>query len=340
MKCYCIDQFGFDHLTLTQRADPVAGPGQVLARLRAVSLNYRDLLMVQGHYDPKLEKGRVPCSDGAGEVVAVGSGVKSVKVGDRVAGNFFANWIDGPLTSAKMRGAMGGDIDGMLCELVVLNEHAVVQLPRHLSFAEGATLPCAAVTAFNALFGGPSQMANASPLPGETIVVQGTGGVSIFALQLARAAGLTVIVTSSSDEKLSRAQKMGAAIGVNYKSVPDWEKPVRDFTSGGADLIVEVGGAGTLNRSVKAVRAGGTIALIGVLSGVKGEIDTVSLLMRAINLRGIYVGSTAMFVAMTKLISAHQLRPVIDRTFAFSEAAAAMRYMSTGAHFGKVVIEV
>ena len=345
MRAYEIAAFGFDNLAMVEREQPRAqglGAGEVLIRVRAVSLNFRDLMMVQGHYDPRLTMGRVPCSDGAGEVVAVGAAVTAFVPGDVVMGSFFQHWFDGPMTSSKSRGALGGDVDGMLREFAVLSEDGVVKAPAGWTSREAATLPCAAVTAFNALHGGVpgAGPAGAAISPGDTVLVQGTGGVSIFALQLAKAAGARVIVTSSSDEKLAKAKALGADGLVNYKAVPDWEKPVRAMSDGGVDLVVEVGGSGTLGKSIKAVRTGGTIAMIGVLTGVKGEVDTVSLLMRSITVRGINVGSVAMLRQLVRACEVAGHRPVIDKVFGFEEARAAMEYMKSGAHFGKVVVEV
>ena len=345
MKAYAINGFGLDKLTMVERDDPRAvnlKQNDVLVRIKAVSLNFRDLLMVQGHYDPRLTMGRVPCSDGAGEVVAIGAAVTAFAQGDVVMGSFFQHWLDGPMTSAKSRGALGGDVDGMLREFAVLSADAIVKAPAGWSSREAATLPCAAVTAFNALHGGiPSAgPAGAAVAPGDTILIQGTGGVSIFALQLARAAGAKVIVISKSDEKLAKAKALGASGLVNYKSTPDWEKPVRAMSDGGVDLVVEVGGAGTLGKSITAVRTGGTIALIGVLSGLRGEVDTVSLLMRSITVRGINVGSVSMLRQLVRAFEVSGHRPIIDKVFAFADARAAMEYMKSGAHFGKVVVEL
>jgi NADPH:quinone reductase-like Zn-dependent oxidoreductase len=336
MRVYEIrDTFGIDALQLTQRPDPTPGPGQVLVRVRAVSLNYRDLLVTKGQYDPRMNRPRVPCSDGAGEVTAVGPSVSRVQVGDRVAGAFFQNWLDGELSSVKVRHALGGDLDGMLAEQVVLREEGVVKFPEHLSFEEAATLPCAALTAWNAL------LSEGDLSPGDTVLLQGTGGVSLFALQFSRLAGARVLITSSSDEKLQRAKALGADGLINYKTTPDWDKKARELTDGvGADHVVEVGGSGTLNRSLRAVRTGGRISLIGVLAGAGGPIDTILILMRAVRLRGIYVGSRALFEAMNRAIGLHRLKPVIDRVFPFEEARQALHFLESGAHFGKVVIRV
>jgi NADPH:quinone reductase-like Zn-dependent oxidoreductase len=335
MLAYELEAFVFVSLKLVERPEPTAGPGQVVLKMRAWSLNFRDLMIAKGQYNPKLRMPAVPLSDGVGEVVQIGPGVSRVKVGDRVAGAFMPKWIAGAITDAAGRSALGGGgPDGMLAEKVVINEEGVVHVPEHLSDTEGATLPCAAVTAWHALLGEGSLKA------GDTVLVQGTGGVSIFALQLAVINGARVIVTSSSDEKLARALKLGASDGINYKTTPKWDERVRELTGGaGVDYIVEVGGAGTLTQSMKAIKGGGQISLIGVLTGGAGQVNPLPILMRNIRVQGIFVGSREMFEAMNRAISLHKLRPVVDRVFPFKEAVEAFRYMETAAHFGKVAIQ-
>ena len=333
MRAWAIDQFGIPNLKLVERPEPTAGPGQVIVAVRAVSLNYRDLLMVKGQYNPRLPLPRVPCSDGAGEIVAVGPGVTQVAVGDRVCGTFMQLWHSGPINDVAARSTLGGDLDGMMAERVVLAEEGVVKVPAYLSFEEAATLPCAAVTAWNALVEGGLKV-------GETVLIQGTGGVSIFALQIAKMFGARVLVTSGSDEKLKRAIEMGASAGVNYKTTPEWDKWARAQTGGvGVDRVVEVGGAGTLERSVKAVRTGGDIALIGVLSGM-GTVNPLLILMKAVTVRGIFVGSRSMFEDMNRAFEQNQVRPVVDRAFAFEEFPKALEHLEAAGHFGKVVIAV
>ncbi len=335
MKAYEIQQsFGLDSLQMTDRPDPKPAAGQVLLRMKAWSLNYRDLLVAKGQYNPRLKLPLIPLSDGVGEVVEVGAGVTRVKLGDRVAGAFMPGWVEGPLTDAKARTALGGGPDGLLAEYAVLPAEGVVAVPAHLSDEEAATLPCAAVTAWNALVTAGSIKA------GDTVLTQGTGGVSLFALQFARLSGARVIATSSSDAKLARVLQMGASDGINYRSNPDWEKKVVELTGGvGVDHVVEVGGAGTLPRSLKAVRLGGTISLIGILSGV-GEFNPMPVLMKAVRVQGIYVGSREMFEAMNRAISLHRLKPVVDRVFPFREARQALQHMESASHFGKIVIRV
>lgn len=335
MRAYRISQFGLDNLQPVELPDPQAAPGTVLIRVHACSLNYRDLLMVRGHYDPKLHMPRIPLSDGAGEVAAVGAGATRFKPGDRVVGLFLQNWQDGGPSQAKSRGALGGDIDGMLADYVVLPENGVSHFSSHLSYEEASTLPCAGLTAWNALFHA------AAIKPGDTVVIQGTGGVSIFALQFAKLAGARVLGTSSSDEKLRQAKTLGLDEGFNYKENPDWSSWVREQTNGeGADLIVEVGGPKTLEQSIRAVRMGGTIAQIGILSGTEEKLSVTSILMRQIRLMGIYVGSRAMFQGMSQAIGNSKMRPTVGKLFPFSQAVEAYRFLESGHHFGKVCISL
>lgn len=335
MKLYAIaDGFGLENLRVLERPRPEPGPGQVLVRVGAVSLNYRDLLVVKGAYNPRMPLPRVPCSDAAGEVVALGPGATRVQVGQRVAGLFMPGWLEGELTDGKAKSALGGSVDGVLTEYVVLDESAVVPVLAHLSDEEAATLPCAAVTAWNAL------VASGGVRPGDVVLTQGTGGVSLFALQFARLAGARVIATSSSDEKLARVAGMGADAGVNYRTTPEWGDEVRKLTGGrGVDHVVEVGGAGTLPQSLRAVRTAGHVALIGVLTGY-GQVNPLPILMKGVRVTGIYVGSREMFEAMNRAIAQHQLRPVIDRVFPFEKAADAYRHLQGAAHVGKVVISM
>jgi|KBSSwiStaDraftv2_1062776.scaffolds.fasta_scaffold434701_2 NADPH:quinone reductase-like Zn-dependent oxidoreductase len=326
---------GLDSVTRAERADPRPGAGQVLIRMRAWSLNFRDLSVARGTYGGggTSASGLIPLSDGVGEVIETGAGVTRVKPGDRVAGIFMQGFIAGSITAEASRTALGGAIDGMLAEYVVLSEQGVVRLPAHLSDEEAATLPCAAVTAWNAL------VREARVKAGDTVVLLGTGGVSLFALQFAKLLGARVILTSSSDEKLEIARKLGADETVNYKAQPDWDKAVVERTDGrGADVVVEVGGAGTLEKSLAAVRVGGTVCLIGVLTGVAGPVTTASILRRHIRLQGIYVGSREMFEEMNRAIAQHGLRPWIGKTFAFDDARAAYDYLASSAHTGKVTI--
>jgi NADPH:quinone reductase-like Zn-dependent oxidoreductase len=333
MRVWQIPSFGVDSLEFVERPAPEPGPGEVLVKVRAVSFNHRDLLMVKGLYNPKLRLPRIPCSDGAGEVVAVGDGVTAFKPKDRVAGIFMQNWLDGPLTPAKAKGALGGDIDGMLAERVVLKASGLVALPEHLSFEEAATLPCAAVTAWNALAAGNLK-------PGATVLIQGTGGVSIFALQLARLRGARVLGISGSHEKLERAYSLGLDSGLNYRDNPDWDQWAREETAGeGVDLVVEVGGLGTMARSLKAIRMGGVIAQVGVLAGSADPLPLPFILHKQARIQGIYVGSRQDFEDLNKAVSLALLRPV-GENFNWSQAREALGRMEDATHFGKLVLTV
>lgn len=333
MRAYEIQQFGIENLALVEQEKPQPQASEVLVKFHAASLNYRDLMMISGRYNPKLKMPIVPFSDGAGEVVEIGEAVTKFKVGDRVMPIFNQGWLDGGIETAKPKMTLGGDIDGVLREFGAFDENGLVCIPDHLNYEEAATLPCAAVTAYNALF------CSSSIKPEDSILLQGTGGVSIFALQFASHFGTRTIITSSSDEKLNRAKQLGADETINYKTDPDWDARVWDLTEKrGVDHIVEVGGAGTIEKSVKSIRAGGDISVIGVLTQGEG-LNPMSLISKSIKLQGIHVGSRQMFEDMNRLISQHHLKPVIDKTFEFGEAKDALNYMESGSHFGKVVIK-
>jgi NADPH:quinone reductase-like Zn-dependent oxidoreductase len=326
---------GIEALTLVERPQPEPGWQQVLIRVRAAALNYRDLVVVRGGYGSQQKSPLVPLSDGAGEVVAIGEEVTRVQVGDRVAGIFMQDWIAGAITKATMDSAMGGAIDGVLSEYIVLHQDGVVPLPDHLSYEEGAVLPCAALTAWHSL------ITKGQLVAGETVLLLGTGGVSLFALQFAKLQGARVIITSSSNAKLERAKALGADETINYQEIPDWEKRVFELTDRmGVDQVVEVGGAGTLPRSLRSVRVGGRISLIGVVAGGASEINPMPILMKSITVQGIYVGSREMFEAMNRAIALHQLRPVIDQVFPFEAAADAYQHLQGATHFGKIVIKL
>ncbi len=327
-------QTGLDDLTLTQAETPRPGRGQVLVRMHAASLNFRDLAVATGRYMMSaLPPNLVPLSDGAGEVVELGEGVSRVSVGDRVCPIFMQSWTGGEMEPADSTTALGGAIDGVLAEYAVFDERGLVHIPAHLSYEQAATLPCAAVTAWNALFGMQPLIA------GQTVLVLGTGGVSMFALQFAHAAGARVIATSSSDEKLARARSLGASDGVNYKTNEDWQLAVRDLSGGrGVDHVVEVGGPGTLQRSVQATRSGGMVTLIGVLT--RGTLDPLVVFGGGAVIRPIYVGSRQMFEAMNRAIALHRIEPVIDRVFAFDDAPQAYKHLKGATHVGKVVIKI
>jgi NADPH:quinone reductase-like Zn-dependent oxidoreductase len=333
MKVYEIASPGnIAALTLTERPRPTPGRGQVLMRVRACSLNYRDLAVVRGTYARGLKLPLVPLSDGAGEIVEVGPGVTRFAVGSRVAAIFMQRWIAGRPREEYARSSLGGAIDGMLAEYVALDQEGLVAIPPHLTYEDAATLPCAAVTAWNAL------VSEGGLKAGDTVLVMGSGGVSVFALQFARMTGARVIATSSSEEKLARLLEMGASDGVNYRTTADWDKRVRELTAGrGVDHVVEVGGAGTLARSLNAVCQGGRISLIGVLTGA-GEVDPTPVLRKGVTLQGIFVGSRQMFEDMNRAIETATMRPIVDRVFAFAQAREAYRYLESAAHFGKIVI--
>lgn len=327
--------FGLANLKLAERPDPQPGPGQVLIRVRAVSLNYRDVLTVEGKYNPKQKLPLIPCSDGAGEVVAVGEGVTRVRTGDRVCGIFAQRWIAGEPTRDKLRSTLGGPYDGMLAEWVVLHEDGLVHVPPHLTDEEAATLPCAGVTAWSAL------VTRGRLTAGDTVLLQGTGGVSIFALQFAKLLGVRALITSSSDEKLERARELGADGLINYRKKPEWSAAVRELTDGnGVDLVVEVGGAETLEQSLRSVRMGGTVCLIGNLTGLQAQVSLALVFMQQVRLQGILVGDREGFEAMNRAIAQHGMRPVVDRTIAFEEAPAAFELMAGGGHVGKVCVKV
>ena len=333
MNLFELQAFGLENLKRAERLVSEPGTGEVMIRVRAVSLNYRDLLVVQGKYNPRLKLPRVPISDGAGEVVSVGAEVTAWKPGDRVVVPFFPAWLDGELTPDKAASALGGDVDGLLREFAIVRADALLPLPPHLSFEQAATLPCAAVTAWNGLF------VSGNLQPGRTLLLQGTGGVSLFGLQFGRMAGATIILISSSDAKLERARAMGAHHTINYRAEPDWEKRVLEITGGrGVDLTLEVGGAGTLSKTLRATGYAGHVSLIGVLSGIAGEVQIGHILHKALTVRGIYVGSRAMFQAMNDAITQHRLEPVIDHVFSFDESLEAFRHLESAQHFGKIVI--
>jgi NADPH:quinone reductase-like Zn-dependent oxidoreductase len=324
---------GLDGLVLNaDRRQPEASHDQILIRVRAASLNYRDQGVIKGAYG-YTKFPVIPMCDGAGEVAAVGPGVTQFKVGDRVASTFFQTWTGGRIPPDASKNSLGGQLDGVLAEAIVLPQNGAIRIPDHLSFEEAATLPCAALTAWHALF------EDKPPVCGETVLIQGTGGVSIFALQFAVSAGLRTIVTSSSDEKLARAKQLGATDTINYKTTPNWEEIARKLTRGeGVDRVIEVGGSETLPRSLKAVRMAGTVSVIGVLSGGDATLSPLPLLMNSAHLQGIYVGSRAMFQRMNRAIELNRIKPVIDKMFEWTEIKQALEYLGNGQHFGKICL--
>jgi NADPH:quinone reductase-like Zn-dependent oxidoreductase len=333
MKAFEIrDKFGVDSLKLVERPDPSPGPGQVLLKMKAFAINYRDLLVVGGVGRWKPPLGRIPLSDGVGLVAATGSGVSRVKVGNRVAPIFYPKWLEGRAAAGKMGHALGGAAaDGVLAEYAVFDEGSLVNVPPHLSDEEAATLPCAGVTAWNSL------LTFGNITPGDSVVVLGTGGVSIFALQFARFRGARVILTSSSDQKLERAKEAGAAAVINYKTEPRWPNAVAELANGvGADYIVDT--VGELNEAIAAVRLGGAVAFVGLLTGMTSEVDLVTFMGKSARIEAIDVGSREMFEAMNRAIEFHAMHPVIDRVFGFTELPEALNYLREGRHFGKVCL--
>jgi NADPH:quinone reductase-like Zn-dependent oxidoreductase len=334
MRAYQITKFGIDELSAAEIETPVPAADQALVRLHAASLNYRDLMMIEGSYNPKLRLPLVPFSDGAGEVIEVGSEVTRWKVGERVCPIFMQGWIDGELDFRKSRTTLGGDTDGCLREYGTFHEDGLVRIPEHLSFEEAACLPCAGVTAWNAL------MDSGGLKKDDTVLCQGTGGVSVFALQFAKAAGAKILITSSSNEKLERAKQLGADHLINYREREDWDTVVLEMTDKrGVDHVIEIGGPGTLQRSMRAVKIAGHIAVIGVVAG-KGQFTNVPIFMKALRMIGVFVGSRSMFEEMNKTIESHGIRPVIDRTLEFDQVREALELMKSGKHFGKLVVKI
>lgn len=336
MRVWLLSAPGLEHLSLQERPEPTPGPGEVLVRIKAASLNYRDLMVLAGGYARGARYPVIPLSDGAGEIAAVGPGVTAWRVGDRVISSFFSAWIDGEQTPERAATALGGAVDGVLAEKVVLPAHGVVRTPQHMTDAEASTLPCAALTAWHALFEG------ADPLrPGQTVLLEGTGGVSIFGLQLAKLAGARAIVTSSQDEKLVTARKLGADATVNYKNEPEWQVRVRELTAGeGVDHVLEVGGKDTLGRALAALRYGGQIHLIGGVSGFSTELPLGPMAAANARVRRIFVGSVRMLESMNRAMTLHRVRPVIDRAFPFEEVRGALEHLRGASHLGKVVVTV
>lgn len=337
MKAHILEgSFGIENIHLKDRDIPDPADHEIRIRMHAASLNFRDYLMVTGKYNPKLKLPLIPLSDGAGEVIATGKAVTRFKAGDRVMPAFSQNWIGKrPQIDDVRKTALGGPLDGTACEIMQIPEWAAVEIPAHLDFAEAATLPCAALTAWSAL----AVMNQVKP--GDYVVVLGTGGVSIFALQFAKLMGCRVIVTSSSADKLKQAEALGADYIINYKERTDWAKEVRRITKmQGADHIIEVGGAGTLEQSIRAVRMDGVISLIGILAGSSKELNLLPILMQNVRMQGVLVGGRDAFEEMCRAISAHGLKPAVDESFAFADLQKAIQYLASGKHFGKIVVGI
>ena len=336
MKAYEVHEFGIDKLALVEQDVPEPNAKQVLIKFQAASLNYRDFMVVSGTYNPRMKLPAVPFSDGSGEVTAVGAEVSKWKVGDRVMPIFAQGWLEGEASEDKKRTSLGAGTrwQGVLREYGAFSEEGVVRIPEYLSYEEAATLPCAAVTAWNALF------VSGRLKPGDTVLTLGTGGVSTFATQFAKLAGAAVVATSSDDRKIERLQEIGADWTINYKSREDWDAATMEIVGGpGVDHVIEVGGSGTLARSLNAVRIGGHVAMIGALTGA-ANFNPITVFMKAVRLQGIFVGSRTMFEDMNRAIVQAKLKPVIDRVFPFDEVRGALNYMQTGSHFGKIVVRI
>ena len=336
MRAYELRGDGLDTLTIVERPTPRPGPLQVLVRIRATSLNYRDLMIASGKYGrAPVKRPLVPLSDGAGEVIAIGPGVTRLAPGDRVMGSFFQRWSDGPFDADKGASALGGAIDGVLAEEVVLEEEGVVRIPDLLSFEEAATLPCAGVTAWVGL------VVHGALRKGQWVLAMGTGGVSVFALQIAKSLGARVVLTSSDDAKLERGKALGADALVNYRTTPEWDVAARAATGGwGVDHVLEVGGAATLPRSLAAMRDGGHVSLVGFLGGAPADRDAAARNDRGIRVDSVYVGSALHLEDLAASIARAGWHPVVDRTFPFEQAREAYEHLRSGAHFGKIVVRV
>jgi NADPH:quinone reductase-like Zn-dependent oxidoreductase len=336
MKAYEIRDFGIENLSLVERDTPEPEPNEVLVKFHAASLNHRDLMVIGGRYNPKMKLPAVPFSDGAGEVVVVGSDVTKWKVDDRVCPIFVQGWIEGEVNLQKSRTALGAGAqwDGVLREYGAFHEESVVRIPDHLSYEEASTLPCTGVTAWHAL------VVSGQLKAGETVLTLGSGGVSVYALQLAKLFGAKVIATTSSDEKAEKLEDLGADNVINYRDREDWDNAVLELTrKTGVDHVIEVGGVGTLQRSVNAVRLGGHIALIGALE-TEGSFNHLPVFMKMIRMQGIFVGSRTMFEDLNRAVDENELKPVIDKVFGLNEAKEALTYMESGSHFGKVVVRI
>ncbi|KUJ62854.1 NADPH:quinone oxidoreductase [Flavobacteriaceae bacterium CRH] len=336
MKAYQISEnYSIETLKKVDKSYRKPLPNEILIQIKAVSLNYRDLLVIRGIDKWKPPVGRIPVSDGVGIVMEIGNQVTEISINDRVAGLFFPNWMDGKLSDEKLLHSLGGNAsDGMLQEYVILKENEVIKVPDYLTNEEAATLPCAAITAWHGL------VEKGNIKSGDTVLIQGTGGVSLFSMQFALALGAEVILLSGSDDKLERAKKMGVNHLINYKNVPNWENEVMQITNGiGAKHIVEVVGSDHINKSIEAVALDGTISVIGIMDGLKGNINTAQLMSKQIKLQGINVGSKEMFSRMNEMLHIKQIHPIIDTTFLFEDTIEALKKLESGSHFGKIVIK-
>jgi NADPH:quinone reductase-like Zn-dependent oxidoreductase len=335
VKVAVAEPLGLDHLKIIERPEQRPGPGEVLVRLRAASLNYRDLLAIDGGYGSQQKRGDlVPLSDGAGEIVELGEGVTRWRVGDRVVGCFFASWQSGPPNGERLAANLGASVDGVACEYRVFGEDAILPIPAHLGFVEAATLPCAALTAWVAV------VEQHAINPSHVVLTQGTGGVALFAVQFAALAGAAVVATSSTAAKLERLRALGARHLINYHDDPNWGQTAFKLAGEGVDLVIDTGGAQTLSQSFRAVRVGGSVSVIGVVSGAKHSLHIPILIAKYIRMQPVIVGNRDQFAAMLRAIEHHGLRPVIDRVFPFADLRAALDYLKGGGHLGKVCIEM
>lgn len=335
MKTYSLPKFGIENLQIVGMDKPEPAPGEVLVKFGAASLNYRDYQIVIGEFAPTQALPIVPISDGAGEVEAVGDGVNGLQVGELVMPLFFPEWMAGEALADERKLSSGLEVPGTLREYGIYREHQLVRAAPHLSAAEAACFPCAGLTAWSAL------VAQSNIGEGDWVLVQGTGGVSLFGLQFAQALGASVIVTSSSDDKLARAREFGAVYGINYTQQPEWGKAAREFTGGrGVDAVLEIGGTGTLQQSIASIRRGGHINIIGYLAGLELGLSVVQMIERNANLHGLSVGNRTGFEQMMAVVAEHEIRPVISQTYAFAEAGEALQDIVTGARFGKLVVEI
>ncbi len=335
MKVFQIqDDWSMEHLKVAERTQPKPGPGEVLLHMKAASVNYRDLVVpLRGYGSFTGTLPLVPISDGVGEVAEIGTGVTRVAKGDRVCPMFMQRWIAGEPDLNRLTSTLGGPMDGVMQEYMVMDEEGLAKAPEYLTNEEASTLPCAALTAWSAL------VTEGNVKAGDTVLLQGTGGVSLFALQFSKLLGAKVLIISSSDDKLKKAAALGADEGINYKNAPEWGKAVKKLTGGkGVDHIIEVGGEKTLPQSLRVIRPGGTISMIGVLSGINMGVSLGLIVTRKVRLQGITVGHRDSFEAMTRAMSQHQIKPVIDRLFPFEELKEAMEYLRQGKHFGKICI--
>lgn len=333
MKTYQLSAFGCDNLKMVEQPSPTPGAGEVLVRMRAASINYRDFMIAEGFYNPNLAFPLQPLSDGAGEVAAIGDGVSHLKVGQRVSSLFWPQWHAGPATWPTRSASTGCELPGVLTQELVVPEGAVCPIPDYMSFSEAATLPCAALTAWTGL-----KLGNTGE--GDWVLAQGTGGVAIFALQFAKALGAKVALISSSDDKMARAKELGADVTVNYKQEAQWGAKVAELTGGGVDNVIEIGGAGTLGESLQALALNGSVALIGALTGFSSELNMMGLVGKNGHMHGVTVGNRADYEDMLALMAQDQIHPVISHTHSFSEAATALQAIAGGQHFGKLVVEI